>query len=87
LELGGARLFHSHYPADGNIWPQVQRVGQGFFYNGGDPVGGLQQNQLASVWGRWVFSGAEVWGEFMRNDASLDTRDFWQQPDHNSGTR
>lgn len=85
LELGGARLFHGHYPDNGNVGPRVRSLVQTFFGNGGDPAGTTPQNQLASLWGRWVFAGAEVWGEFMRNDASVDGRDFWQEPDHNSG--
>lgn len=85
LELGGTRFFHGSWPENGNFGPRLRALTQTFFVVGGDPTGGVPQNQLASVWGRWVFSGAEVWGEYMRNDASLDSRDFWQEPDHDAG--
>ena len=85
LELGGVRLFHGSWPEDGDFGPRLRSLTQTFFAVGGDPSGGVLQNQLASLWGRWVFPGAEVYAEFMRNDSSLDPRDFWQEPDHNSG--
>jgi hypothetical protein len=85
LELGGARLFHSAWPEDGDFGPRLRSLTQTFFVSGGDPSGGVPQNQLASLWGRWAFPGAEVYAEFLRNDASLDPRDFWQEPDQNAG--
>lgn len=85
LELGGTRFFHGTWPENDAFGPRIRNVFQTFFGNGGDPSNGVPQNQLASVWGRWAFRGGEVWSEFMRNDASLDPRDFWQEPDHNSG--
>jgi hypothetical protein len=85
LELGGSRFFHGPYPANNAFGPQVRRLTQTFFVVGGDAPDRVQQNQLASVWGRWAFAGGEVWGEYMRNDAASDARDYWQEPDHNSG--
>ncbi len=85
LELGGTRFFHGAWPSDGDFGPRLRALTQTFFAVGGDPGGGIPQNQLASVWGRWTFAGGEVWGEYLRNDASLDPRDLWQEPDHNSG--
>jgi hypothetical protein len=85
LELGGSRFFHGAWPDDGDLGPRLRAVTQTFFGNGGDPSGGVAQNQLGSVWGRWAFPGGEVYGEYMRNDASLDVRDFWQEPDQNAG--
>lgn len=85
LELGATRLFHGPWVEGQVFWRRVRNVTQGFFIPAGDPVGGVAQNQLASVFGRWVFPGLEVYGEYMRNDASSDSRDLAQQPDHNSG--
>jgi hypothetical protein len=87
LELGGTRFFHGAWPDDGDFTPRLRGLTQSFFGYGGDPSDGAAQNQLASVWGRWVFpgAGAEVWAEYLRNDASADVRDLVVEPDHNSG--
>ena len=85
LELGGTRLFHGQWPDDGDFGPRLRALTQGFFFTGGDPANGVVQNQLASVFGRWAWPGFEVYGEYLRNDANLDLRDFWQEPDHDAG--
>jgi hypothetical protein len=86
LELGGTRFFHGAWPEDGDFEPRLRALFQTFYGYGGDAGSGIPQNQLSSIWGRWVFprAGLEVWGEFMRNDASADVRDLIVEPDHNS---
>ncbi len=48
---------------------------------------GAADNQLASVFFRWVFahSGLEVYGEYAREDHPFDLRDLASEPDHTGG--
>jgi hypothetical protein len=85
LEIGGTRFFHQPWNGWGRLGPGLSAATATFFRSGDrDPV---PQNQLSSVFARFVVpsAGTEVWGEFMRNDAAADPRDFWVEPDHNSG--
>lgn len=85
LEVGGTRYFHEPWNGFGRIGPGIRAATSTFFRSGErDPV---PQNQISSVFARWVVpkASAEVWGEYMRNDAAADPRDFWTEPDHNSG--
>ncbi len=52
-----------------------------------NPTGEDQTDQLASVFGRWLFpeSGLEVYAEWARGDHSWDLRDFVVEPEHASG--
>jgi hypothetical protein len=86
LEIGAARFFHSPAP-DGFtadlLWKPLEgllkeRLDTGFADNN-DP-----DNQIASVFARWVFpaAGLEVYGEFGREDHSWNRRDLLLQPDH-----
>ena len=45
------------------------------------------QNQLASVFFRWVLpnSGFEVYGEYGKDDYNASLRDFFLEPDHDAG--
>lgn len=95
FEVGGARFFHVALDSNGIAGSDLRLPLQNFLKdrlrNEGDTVFGddrsLLQNQLASIFFRWAppGSGAEVYGEYGREDFSADTRDFLLQPDH-SGT-
>jgi hypothetical protein len=52
----------------------------------GNPTGDNPDNQLASVYARWVFpeSGLEIYGEWGRDDHSWSVQDFITQPSHAS---
>jgi hypothetical protein len=85
LELGGSRFFHEAWRGAGRAPGRLSAAFGSFYGYGGG--GTVDQNEIGSVFGRWVFgrAGAEVYGEYMRNDASLNTRDLVLEPDHNSG--
>lgn len=52
--------------------------------NPNDPTGDSSDNQLFSLFARWVFpaSGLEIYGEWGRDDHSWNFRDFITQPSH-----
>lgn len=85
LEVGGVRYFHQAWNGWGRLGPGLKAATAGFFIPGDQDA--VPQNQLSSVFARWVFpeAGAEVWGEYMRNDASANSRDLAVEPDHNAG--
>ena len=95
FEVGGARFFHASTDSTGITSSNLKLPFQNFLKNRlqfeGDTVEGddrsILQNQLATIFFRWAppGSGAEVYGEYGREDFSADTRDFLLQPDH-SGT-
>jgi hypothetical protein len=88
LELGVARVFQSAWPDSGVgigdiLLPLIQSPLKGRIA----PAAGelpRADNQLASLFGRWVFpaSGVEVYGELGREDHSHDGRDLALEPDH-----
>jgi hypothetical protein len=86
LEVGFARFFHVPFRAGDpsrSFWEKPFRV---FFYKNevaqGDTAGA--DNQLASVFFRWVFphSGFEVFGERGYEDQFYDLREFVENLDH-----
>jgi hypothetical protein len=86
LELGFARFFHvpnGLSEPNAAFWKRPFFV---FFTKNeialGDSVG--FQNQLASIFFRWVFphSGFEVFGERGYEDQFFDLREFWENLDH-----
>jgi hypothetical protein len=90
LELGLGRFFHSPWPEDGlsaeYFLKPVESLFKGRLRDGDkedDPKSDAD-NQLASVFGRWVFpgSGFEVYGEYGREDHNWNLRDFILEPDH-----
>lgn len=90
LELGGGRLFHNTF-ADSNVTLRevVAPVFQALLKVDrakalGTFAGDEPDNQLASIFGRWVFleSGFEVYGEYGREDNAYDLRDLLEEPDH-----
>ena len=91
LEVGGTRFFHvlqDRFSLDRNEllrpfgalteFARAQQTGTG---SGVEP-----DNQLSSVFARYVLprSGVEFYGEYGREDRSLDMRDFWLMPDHDA---
>jgi hypothetical protein len=86
LELGAARFVHSPWPADGIGWHQLGKPFESPFKAGPnvtDPEFTIE-NQLASVFGRWVLprAGFEVYAEYGRDDYNRDITDLILQPDH-----
>jgi hypothetical protein len=92
LELGVARFFHSLWPKQGIPRSYFTKPFQEIFkVSLGPPPGfdsladkGVGDNQLASVFARWVFpkSGFETYAEYGREDHNWSRRDFVQEPDH-----
>ncbi len=97
LEIGGSRFFHSIWPRSGIPSSYLTKFLQGFIkkniasdrlvdprFPGGDGAKGISDNQLISVFGRWVLphSGFELHGEYGRDDHSYDLRDLTQEIDH-----
>ena len=87
LELGGARFFHSVWPKEGIPrsylripFEAIYRASLGASFSPGT----VEDNQLASVFARWVFprNGFEVYGEYGHEDHNYDRRDLIQEPDH-----
>src|SRR6266550_4998471 len=86
LELGFGRFLHVPYTPGGpneSFWKKPFKV---FFLKNerakGDTLGA--DNQLASVFFRWVFphSGFELYGERGYEDQFYDFREFLEDPDH-----
>ena len=92
LELGVSRFFHTPY--SGKIQREfLTRPLEGLLKKNladrdtvGDDTKQDFDNQLASVFGRWVFpeSGFEVFGEYGRDDHNWNKRDLILLPDHMS---
>jgi len=88
LEVGGARIFHETWPEDGingsDLIRPVESVlkkylpEKGFFDGNEDHRKSSPDNQLLSVFARLVLpgSGFEIYGEYGREDANFDFRDF-----------
>jgi hypothetical protein len=90
LEVGGGRFFHQTWPAGGLRLSNFTRVFEGLLKKSlataSDPGGGDADNQLLSIFARWVFAGAgfEVYGEYGREDHSWDLEDLALEPDHSA---
>lgn len=92
LELGAARFFHALWPKEGIPRSYFSKSFGAVFKIGtitpsGSPAGpdaGIDDNQLASFFARWVFpkSGFEAYGEYGHDDHNYDRRDLAQEPDH-----
>ena len=93
LELGASRFFHVTWPDSGlsqryftHIFQSFlkQRVGKVFAPFPSDRNSSTD-NQLASVFARWVLpgSGFELYGEFGREDHNRDPRDLMLEPEQN----
>ena len=89
LEIGATRFFHTPWPDDGLLHAPFLKPLGGVFkrsFSRVDNETGTDtlDNQLASVFARWVFpgSGLEIYGEYGKEDHNQDTRDLYQEPDH-----
>jgi hypothetical protein len=93
LELGVGRFFHTVWSDEGLSSSQLFKPLQGLLKSSLPPTGqgpddaSSSENQLASVFARWVFphSGLEIFGEYAREDHNWHLRDLALQPDHFSG--
>jgi len=91
LYLGAMRVFQAHYPTGGLSVSDVAAVLQPFtkrsFFSEENPSGNDEKDQLISLFARWVMPASqfEVYGEFARNDHSVDLRDIVLEPGHASG--
>lgn len=92
LELGATRFFHSRWREGGPTFSDIRRLWEPFLKGGipgkADPntVAGQADNQLASIFGRYVLprSGLEVYAEYGREDHSWDALNLITEPDHSS---
>ncbi|HEX2081153.1 MAG TPA: capsule assembly Wzi family protein [Longimicrobium sp.] len=92
LEIGGVRLFQGAWPRGGLGVRDFAQLFQAFEKadlpesDSGQGANYSPDNQLASVFVRWVLpsAGLEVYGEFGREDHSWDLLDFYLEPDHQS---
>jgi hypothetical protein len=94
LELGVTRFFHNEWPAGGLSWSDFEQPFQAILKASLGNFAGLQgepnetaDNQVASVFGRWVFpeNHFEIYGEYGREDHNWDLRDLMLEPDHSGG--
>jgi len=91
LEIGASRFYHVEWPAAGLSSRYFTHLFEPFLKSrvrpldpAGDPGGSSTDNQLASVFARWVLprSGFEVYGEYGREDHNGTFRDLLGEPDH-----
>ncbi len=90
LELGLIRIFvlnASQVKSFSDAFPFLQPFEKKSLGAGTDGSGSQPDNQLASVFFRWTFepSSLLVYGEYAREDHSLDIRDVILQPEHMRG--
>ena len=94
LEVGAARFFHTPWHDGGPTAADLRKPFETFSKRtlisiGRDLAGqGGEDNQLASVFGRWAFprGGFEIYAEAGREDHGYNIRDVLLEPDH-TGTR
>lgn len=90
FEIGGGRLFHNYFPdSTVTLSRVIEPILHGLLKKQratalGTTTGDEPDNQLASLFARWVFpeSGVEVYGEYGRDDSAFDQRDLVLEPDH-----
>lgn len=82
LHLGFTRAVHQYISDEGLSISDFKNAIN--FSNRQTAAGQNAQNELISVYFRWVFpeSHAEVYGEYYREDSFLDSRDLFLEPDH-----
>lgn len=87
LELGATRFINSVWPEGGPGTDDLLRPFAGVFKVRLDNVDLRLENQIASVFARWVLprSGFEVYSEFVREDYSTDSRHLILEPDDLAG--
>ena len=82
LELGATRFVHRVWALRRSVLDELRSpFGSGSTRN--DPL----ENQLASVFFRWVVqpAGVEIYGEYGTDDARYDLREIFVEPDHIAG--
>lgn len=90
LEIGGTRFFHLGWPVDGlrprDLLKPFEAIFKKSLATDSNRFGNNRDDQLASVFARWVFpaAGFEVYGEFGRADHNWNLTDFVLQPDHSA---
>ena len=91
LELGAGRFFHTPWPEEGLSPEDFRTPFQGLLKRSLplDPEGNPaddRSNQLATFFFRWATrgAGAEVYGEYFREDHNYDLRDLLLEPDHSA---
>ncbi|HEU4557196.1 MAG TPA: capsule assembly Wzi family protein [Longimicrobium sp.] len=91
LELGAGRFFHTPWPEDGLDFDNFLKPFDGLLKTQLDSTDypdlrGDRDNQLISVFGRWVLprAGFEVYGEYLRDDHNWDLQDALMEPDQMS---
>lgn len=96
LEVGAGRFFHTAWPEGGLTLGDLTQPFQSILKRGlpvqDSTIPGADDrtspdNQLASVFARWVLpgSGFEAWAEYAREDHNWDLRDAILEPDNSSG--
>jgi hypothetical protein len=85
LQVGTARFYHRAWPESFTARDLLAPFGS-LFYDEQLRAGGPEDNQLASIFFHLSARRAmlELFGEFGRNDRSVDLRDFIVEPEHNS---
>jgi len=83
LELGLARFVHNLYPDGSFQGRDILRVFTGVTYDFMSDRNKPLENQMASLFFRWVFPGAgvEVYGELIKEDFQRDLRHTIEEPD------
>lgn len=94
LEVGFTRFFHMEWPDSlsnrhfAHLFETLlkSKIGRVLNQEPTDPGKSSRDNQLASVFARWVLgrSGFELYGEYSREDHSVDVYDLLVEPDHSS---
>jgi hypothetical protein len=83
LELGLSRLIHGLFPEDSFRARDVLRVFTGVTDDFTTGINRALENQLASLFFRWVFPevGVELYGELIKEDFFRDLRHVLEEPD------
>jgi hypothetical protein len=91
LEVGATRFYHIAWPTGGLTSQYFTHLFESFLKNRVRPFNPTQDqarssidNQLASVFARWVLprSGFELYGEYGREDHNANETDLLLEPDH-----
>ena len=91
LYLGAVRMFYAYVPERGvglhDLTDVFQPLTKNPLRTDANPSGDDRRDQMISLFARWVFpaSNLEIYGEFGRNDHSVDERDLILEPEHASG--
>jgi hypothetical protein len=83
FSLGFGRFSHKYLPENGLSFSDFGAT-LPFINDRQTSSGGDDENQLVSAFFRWVFpeGGAEVYGEYLREDSYFNIRDLFMEPEH-----